>query len=200
MSFAQPVENYSGNRAPMRNSVPTRAKSATAPVPVRMPNSSVASTLSSPPVEPLESIAKPLQLTQYDRWALSQTRDLSSEYPELFEMQQAVVKGTWTDRIMRVDGVRPITADPERYVVLLRWLVIDPPLPEATRQIVLRAWSKAVSPDECIALWCQLVKARAGHSADIARAATEMLGRAELNLNASQQLKLHELAAGEVAD
>jgi hypothetical protein len=137
-------------------------------------------------------------ITEYDRWVMRESHEVAQRYPELIEMQRAVVTGTWNDSIMRVDGMRPVTADPERYAALVRWLVIDPPLPTETRKIVLRAWSKIAQPDECIDLWEQMLRGHASHSADISQAALELVNRPGLTLSANQRFRLHRIAAGEV--
>jgi hypothetical protein len=136
-----------------------------------------------------------MALTGYDRWALGQTRDLSARFPELVEMQQAVVKGNWTDTTMKLEGVRPITADRERYLALLRWLVIDPPLPAETRHIVMRTWAREAPAEECIALWEEITSKQASHSADIAGAARIMLAQSASSLTADQQARLSALSS-----
>jgi hypothetical protein len=191
LSFAKPVAKAS-SRPPLKQvsePPPSVTRAPTSLLPPRIESAPVA------PAPPQESVAKPMALTGYDRWALAQTRDLSARFPELVEMQQAVVKGNWTDSTMKLDGVRPITADRERYLALLRWLVIDPPLPAETHRIVLRTWAREAPTEECIALWEEITSKQASHSADIAAAARIMLAQSASSLTADQQARLSALSS-----
>lgn len=205
LSFAKPVDLPS--HPPLRAITQTR---------VSTPNSAPTPSTKSPTVSalpprptseplpasalpaPVESVARPAMITDHDRWVMHEAHDIAQRYPELIAMQHAVVTGTWNDTIMRVDGVRPVTADPARYAALVRWLVIDPPLPAETRKIVLRAWTKVASPDECIDLWEKLIKGKAAHVADIGQAALEFVNRPGQTLSANQRFRLHKIAAGDV--
>jgi hypothetical protein len=131
---------------------------------------------------------------------MAQTRELASRFPELIEMQQAVVKGTWNESIMKLDGGRPVMDDHQRYLALLRWLVIDPPLPDKTRLIVLRTWSKTAQVEECIALWEQIVRGNASHVPEIAHVASEMLAGWTPPLTSDQKRRLDAVAVGTTAD
>lgn len=193
-NFARPMD------AP-RSSPPLKPVSSTKTVPsqtpavLRPPTQTIAST-PPPPPPPVESVAKPAALTSHDRWVMAETRALATRFPELIEMQQAVVKGTWNESIMKIDGTRPVVSDPERYLALLRWLVIDPPLPDKTRLIVLRTWSKTAQIEDCISLWEQIVKGNALHVPEIAHVASEMLAGHLPPLTADQKRRLDAIAVG----
>lgn len=150
-----------------------------------------------PPV-PAVIVARPAMLTNYDRWLIVEFRKVAQRYPELIEMQRSVVIGTWNPSALYLSGMRPVTADHERYAALVRWLVIDPPLLAETRKGVLGTWTNVVTPDECIDLWEELLERRAIHRVDIERAALEWLKRPGMALSTSQRLRLQRIVAGEL--
>ncbi len=145
------------------------------------------------PTPPEEVIAKPMSLTDYDRWVMQQTFDLWQLYPELRDMQQAVVKGNWTSTIMKVGSSRHITDDHERYMAVLRWLVIDPPLGDDTRRIIFEKWATESEPEECIVLWEKMVELKSTALPDIAQAARQLLVHSPIQLTTHQQERLHRL-------
>lgn len=194
-NFARPIE-VTRSSPPLKLVSSTKVVPLQAPSVVRPQTQAVASSPPAPPAPPVESVAKPAALTAHDRWVMTETRQLASRYPELIEMQQAVVKGTWNESIMKIDGTRPVVNDHERYLALLRWLVIDPPLPDKTRLIVLRTWSKAAPIDECITLWELIVKGNASHVPEIAHVASEMLAGHMPPLTAEQKRRLEAIAVG----
>lgn len=137
-------------------------------------------------------------INDYDRWLMVESRKVAQRYPELAAMRRSVVIGTWNPSTLRLKGMQPVTADPERYAALVRWLVIDPPLPIETRRGVLGAWTNVVTPDECISLWEELIERHAEHRADIGRAALEWLNRPGMAFSTSQRLRLQRIVAGEL--
>ena len=198
-NFAKPVE--SPRVSPTIKAAPSAKPITSHPAPaVRPQPPTVASTPPAPPAPPAESVAKPGAINAHDRWVMAQTRELASRFPELIEMQQAVVKGTWNESIMKLDGGRPVMDDHQRYLALLRWLVIDPPLPDKTRLIVLRTWSKTAQVEECIALWEQIVRGNASHVPEIAHVASEMLAGWTPPLTSDQKRRLEAVAVGTTAD
>ena len=198
LTFSKPVDSP-------RTTPPVKPASSAKPSIVAVPStsksqpSSVANDPPTAPVAPAESVAKPAALNAHDRWVMMQTRDLASQFPELIEMQQAIVKGTWNDATLKLDGTRLVTEDRERYAALLRWLVIDPPLPDKTRLIVLRTWSKVAPLDECIGLWEQIVKGNASHVPEIAHVAGEMLASSPVPLTTDHRRRLSAIAVGTTA-
>jgi len=159
---------------------------------------SAAPSTGEPSPTPREIVARPAIITAYDRWLMLESHKLAQRYPELIQMQRKVVNGAWTPSNMRLNGMQPVTADPERYAALVRWLVVDPPLSAETRKSVLAAWKKVATPDECIDLWEQLLKYQADHSADIGQAAHEWLKRPGMAFSANQLSRLQRIAAGRV--
>ncbi|MBL9146026.1 MAG: hypothetical protein JNM99_20260 [Verrucomicrobiaceae bacterium] len=194
-NFARPMD-VPRSGPPLKPVSSTRAVPSLAPAVVRPQTQSIASSPPPPPAPPVESVAKPAALTAHDRWVMAETRALATRFPELIEMQRAVVKGTWNESIMKIDGTRPVVSDHERYLALLRWLVIDPPLPDKTRLIVLRTWSKAAQIEDCISLWEQIVKGNASHVPEIAHVASEMLAGHMPPLTADQKRRLEAIAVG----
>ena len=196
-----PALSYSSLAFP-QTSATSRTRS-----PLKLPENTTASVrppalaqsetpIASAPPEPTqiqEVIAKPMSLTDYDRWVMHQTFDLWERYPELRDMQQAVVKGNWTNAIMKVGSSRHITDDRERYIAVLRWLVIDPPLGDDTRRIIFEKWAAESEPEECITLWEKMVELKSSALPDIAQAARRLLVRSPVQLTTQQQERLHRL-------
>lgn len=197
-NFARPVDTQRQG-PPLKPVTSTKQSAPQAPAVIRSDKPAIASAPPAPPAPPVESVAKPAALTAHDRWVMAETRELASRFPELIDMQQAVVKGTWNESIMKLDGTRPVVNDHERYIALLRWLVIDPPLPDKTRLIVLRTWSKAAQIEDCISLWEQIVRGNASHVPEIAHVASEMLAVNTPPLTAEQKRRLEAIAVGTTA-
>ena len=183
-SYASPM--------PSRTDTPPPSTAAQLPAPSTSPTSAPHSTVIA------EAVARPAMINDYDRWLMVESRKVAQRYPELVAIRRSVVIGTWNPSTLRLKGMHPVTADPERYAALVRWLVIDPPLPIETRRGVLGAWTKVVTPDECISLWEELIERHADHHADIGRAALEWLNRSGMAFSTSQRLRLQRIVAGEL--
>lgn len=190
--LALPKAAFAARPLPPHTATPPPNTTAAPPAPSTSPN-----TGRHPPA-PAEVVALPARINDYDRWLLVEFRKVSLRYPELVALQRSVVIGTWNPSTLRLKGMQPVTADPERYAALVRWLVIDPPLPIETRRGVLGAWTNVVTPDECISLWEELIERHAEHRADIGRAALEWLNRPGMAFSTGQRLRLQRIVAGEL--
>jgi hypothetical protein len=190
--LALPKAAFAARPLPPHTATPPPNTTAAPPAPSTSPN-----TGRHPPA-PAEVVALPARINDYDRWLLVEFRKVSQRYPELVALQRSVVIGTWNPLALRLNGMQHVTADPERYATLVRWLVIDPPLLIETRRGVLGTWTNVVTPDECISLWEELLERHADHRADIGRAALEWLNRPGMAFSTSQRLRLQKIVTGEL--
>lgn len=189
---ALPKAPSAARPTPPRTTKPLPSTAAAPPVPATSPGTGL------PPPLPSEIVALPARINDYDRWLMVEFRKVAQRYPELIPLQRSVVIGTWNPSTLRMNGKGPVTADPERYAALVRWLVIDPPLRIESRRGVLGTWTNVVTPDECIRLWEELLERHADHRADIGRAALEWLNRPGMVFSTSQRLRLQRIVAGEL--
>lgn len=197
--FEFPWNGETHHRPPLRAAGPS--PSPLLPSSMAMQSAPVVDSEKYSPPEPgpvadtVEVIAKPMTITDYDRWVMKENSELCERYPELKEMQQAVVTGNWTSTMMRLGDRKHITQDRERYLAVLRWLVIDPPIGDDTRRVIFEKWATDAPVGECLGLWEKMLSLHTGFVTEISSSAGFLLRHRYAELTEGDRERVRRIAS-----
>ncbi len=170
-------------------------RDALAAKPTAAPLSASASIPSALVEVPQEIVARPLDITDHDRWLMAEIEFMARENPGLISLQQSIGLAPWRDGQKQLAALRAKPGMEASVRTLLRWLVLDPPMQSAARSGVLEEWAQLADPDECVLLWSKLLRARVPHAQDIRSAAWRVLVQPSPRWTAEHRDKLRHLAA-----